>query len=194
MYISTQPIPFRYILFLLFLLLCQAIEMDFDRFGEATNDHAATDADGSDGYGVDVSFPIHHKTVSTNYPWLPHNLHPSDNKIATPDEYQQMPLQPLGNRQSIYDEFIQGCRTKYPQRNGAACDATEDGRISMSLRQPASMQNYTSTGFHKLRTPDAVWELLQDFWSKNSQSQSAEAWPKGTSSIGSVFVVQTFSS
>lgn len=23
-------------------------------------------------YGADISFPMHHDVVSTNYPWLPH--------------------------------------------------------------------------------------------------------------------------
>jgi len=52
-------------------------------------------------YGVDVSWPMHHSRVSTNYPWLPHNVDPENNPV--PEEYIGMPLQPLGNRQQVFD-------------------------------------------------------------------------------------------
>ena len=87
-------------------------------------------------YGVDVSFPIHHNFVSTNYPWLPHNVDPS---LPTPEEYQNMPLQPLGDRQTFYKDFLNGCMQHYGKR-GQACVETESDRIEMSLRQPQSMQ------------------------------------------------------
>jgi hypothetical protein len=61
-------------------------------------------------YGVDVSFPIHHEKISTNYAWLPHNLDPS---IKTPKEYEGMPIQYLGKRQEWYDEFMMGCHEHY---------------------------------------------------------------------------------
>lgn len=52
-------------------------------------------------YGTDVSWPMHHKRVSTNYPWLPHNLYPDNNPV--PEEYKNMSLQPLGDRQKVYE-------------------------------------------------------------------------------------------
>ena len=61
-------------------------------------------------YGVDVSFPIHHEKISTNYAWLPHNTDPD---IQTPREYEGMPVQYLGNRQEWYDEFMMGCHEHY---------------------------------------------------------------------------------
>lgn len=87
-------------------------------------------------YGVDVSFPIHHEKISTNYDWLPHNVDPENN--PTPKEYENMPVQPLGNKQAFYDDFLDGCRKHYGRRGGA-CDSTERDRVEMSLRQPASM-------------------------------------------------------
>lgn len=72
---------------------------------------------GQESYGVDVSFPVHYINV----------LNKEDN--------------PLGDRQSFYDEFMDGCRKHYGGKKGvAACDVTEEDRAEMSLRQPASMQ------------------------------------------------------
>lgn len=78
--------------------------------------------DTSTGYGVDISFPIHHASVSANFPWLQ-----SGNN--------SQPLQLLGDRQSFYDDFIRSCR----QKDGRSCDDTENIRINMNLNQPASM-------------------------------------------------------
>jgi len=91
----------------------------------------------------------------------------------------------LADRQAVYDEYIEGCRKKYEKRGGA-CDASEDGRIDMSLSQPKSMQNYTDLGFKKIRTPPKVWDLLLDFWNKNDPThtihkQKPENWSTGNS-------------
>lgn len=68
-------------------------------------------------YGADVSFPVHHSAV----------LDKDD------------PNQPMGDKQTLYNDFIEGCRNHYGKRGGS-CDQTEADRIAMSLRQPASMQ------------------------------------------------------
>lgn len=127
-------------------------------------------------YGVDVSFPMHRSKVSTNYPWLPHNVDPENN--PTPDEYKGMPLQPLGNVQKFYDDYVQGCRDKYG-KHGHLCDSTESDRVEMSLRQPASMTNYTDIGFKKIKCPEKVWKLLLNFWEKNKDKKVSENWNKG---------------
>ena len=88
-------------------------------------------------YGVDVSFPMHHETVSDNYAWLEHNLDPS---IPVPEKYKDMPIQPLGDRQSFYNDFLNGCVDHFGSKNGKRCISTEADRIEMSLRQPQSMQ------------------------------------------------------
>lgn len=87
-------------------------------------------------YGADVSWPMQHFQVSTNYPWLPHNVDPS---LETPSEYRDMPLQPLGNRQKIYDDFLQSCADHFKEK-GSRCYESEIARIEMGLRQPQSMQ------------------------------------------------------
>jgi prolyl 4-hydroxylase len=94
-------------------------------------------------YGVDVSFPMHYATVSKNYAWLPHNI---DLSLQSPREYEDMVVQPLGDRQAFYKEFIDGCRTHFGSK-ASRCTQNELDRISMSLRQPQSMQNYTELGF-----------------------------------------------
>jgi hypothetical protein len=88
-------------------------------------------------YGVDVSFPMQHNGVSTNYPWLPHNVDP---KVQTPRAYQDMVIQPLGNRQKFYDDFLQGCIDAFGGSGAARCRTNELDRIEMSIRQPQSMQ------------------------------------------------------
>ena len=84
-------------------------------------------------YGADISLPMQHSSASTNYDWLPHNVDPT---IETPEEYQGMPLQPLGDRQQFYKEYIEGCVEKF----GVCCEEYETERFDMSLRQPHSMQ------------------------------------------------------
>ena len=90
----------------------------------------------SQTYGVDVSFPMHANRASTNYPWLPHNMNPGN--ISTPQEFVGVPVQPLGDRDSIYDRYMQGCRDYWGDR-GSVCDAYERDRIAMNIRQPKSM-------------------------------------------------------
>jgi hypothetical protein len=127
-------------------------------------------------YGVDVSWPIHHLQVSTNYAWLPHNVHPD--KFETPEEYKNMPIQPLGNRAQIYEDFMEGCRKWYGER-GNRCDATERDRAAMSLDQPATMTNYTELGFKKIRAPEAVFKIIKDFWETNRHHGKPEQWGVG---------------
>lgn len=78
--------------------------------------------DGGAGYGVDISFPIHHSSVSDNFPWLHSNTN-------------SQPVQLLGDRQAFYNQFLRSCR----QKDGRSCDETENTRIEMNLKQPASM-------------------------------------------------------
>jgi len=62
-------------------------------------------------YGADVSFPIHHLTIQEG---------------------------PLGNRNKIYDDFMEGCR-KHNGKKAKICDIGELDRLAMSRRQPQSM-------------------------------------------------------
>lgn len=63
----------------------------------------------------------------------------------------------------------------------SSCSVTEVDRIEMSLRQPASMQNYTELGFKKIKAPEEVWKRIKKFWDENKDRKnwSPENWPKG---------------
>lgn len=62
-------------------------------------------------YGADVSFPIHHAVLKDG---------------------------PLGDRNQIYKEYMDGCRKHYGKK-AHSCDVSEEGRLAMSIRQPQSM-------------------------------------------------------
>jgi hypothetical protein len=115
---------------------------------------------------------MHHAKVSDNYAWLPHNQDPT---LPVPKRYEGMKIQVLGNRQKAYDEFIQGCIKKFGFK-GSRCLSTEKDRFEMSLRQPQSMQNYTETGYKKIRAPKELFALILDFWAKNMDKAKEEQW------------------
>jgi len=126
-------------------------------------------------YGADVSFPMQYSSVSTNYPWLEHNMDPSK---PVPKEYQEMVPQPLGDKQSFYKDFIQGCRDHFGKK-GARCTQNELDRVAMTLRQPQSMQNYTKVGYKKIKAPPEVWHLIKKFWDTNNGNPKEENWGVG---------------
>ena len=134
----------------------------------------------SPAYGTDVSFPIHSHTVSTNYDWLPHNTHPEEYSIAP--EYQDQPVQTLGNKEAEYNAYVQGCRDHYGKK-ARACDESERDRINMNLRQPAAMQNYTDLGFRKVQAPKEIMSLLTNFWERNKNRQIQERWSTGNTYV-----------
>jgi hypothetical protein len=133
---------------LLALCLLGVFSFTYAGLWSTTSEKTSDSSSGSSGgnkdepveYGVDVSFPMHYAQVSTNYPWLPHNQDPS---LPVPKEYQDMVIQPLGNKQEFYRNFLQGCRDAFGTK-GTRCTQNELDRIAMTLRQPQSMQNYVS--------------------------------------------------
>jgi len=126
-------------------------------------------------YGVDVSFPMQYSEVSTNYPWLEHNI---DNSIPVPTKYQGMVPQPLGDKQAFYKDFLQSCKDAFGKK-GKRCVQTELDRVAMTLRQPQSMQNYTKLGFKKIKAPPDVWDLIKKFWDANKNNPKPETWGVG---------------
>ena len=109
-----------------------------------------TDENQGTPYGVDCTFPIHYK-----------NLRCGDI---------------LGDRKTIYEDYMQGC---YDAFGKDICDDYEDDRIAMSLRQPAGMVNYTSTGFKKIRAPEKLYKILKDYWDRNNHLKKQEVWGRG---------------
>ena len=128
---------------------------------------------------------MHHETLTTNYPWLPHNVNPKN--YLTPDEYKNMPIQPLGpEANERYHNYIQGCVDFYntvtdtnKSRKGQRCLDNEEERIEMTLRQPQSVYNYTKMGFTKMRAPDQVFKLLKEFYDNNIGNEKPENWIPG---------------
>ncbi|KAL7432610.1 hypothetical protein ACHAXH_001811 [Discostella pseudostelligera] len=112
---------------------------------------------GEPSYGVDVSFPVHHLNFAQDH-------------------------QPLGDRRKAYEEFMEGCRQYYSDAPDS-CDLTEEDRCAMSVRQPASMQNYTDTGFKKVQAPKAVFDLLSNYWETHYDERSQEKWPRGNTYV-----------
>lgn len=147
-------------------------------FGEKlVESAAATENDVvEESYGIDVSFPIQRK-ASTNYPWLPHNIDPEHN--PTPPLYIDIPIQPLGDRQSIYVKHLNACRER--EGYGSKCDRYELDRMLMNLRQPQSVTNYTKVGFQKIRAPERVYKLVSNFWQHNHYKGKPEKWQAGNS-------------
>lgn len=127
-------------------------------------------------YGVDISYPIHQPTVSSNYDYLPHNVDPENTSI--PWKHSGVPIQPLGDKQTFYEHLMQGCREFYSDKK-QACDATERERVRMNLRQPKSMQNYTDFGFKKIRAPEELMTMLTEFWETNKGKEKNEQWGAG---------------
>jgi prolyl 4-hydroxylase len=142
---------------------------------------AAAESSNATTYGLDVSFPIHGR-VSDNYLHLDHNVDPSNH--PRPTRYEKMPLQPLGNRQATYLQYLDGCRSAYtPSTNSYSCDDFEYDRMVMNRRQPQSMVNLTKTGFQKIRAPPNLKDLIDDFWQKNQDKGKREAWQSGNSYV-----------
>jgi len=127
-------------------------------------------------YGVDTSFPMQNHKVSTNYPWLHHNLVSQNN--TTPEKYRNMKLQPLGNRQQFFEDFMTGCREYH--NNRSSCDEEEEKRIGMNMVQPRSVKNYTKTGFQKIRAPEALYQRVREFWEQNKDKEEPELWFEGS--------------
>lgn len=123
---------------------------------------------------------MQHRTVSKNYPWLPHNAEPDKN--PTPPELEDIKLQVLGDRQAFYDHYINGCQEKYGKK-GRACISNEKDRVAMTLRQPQSMQNYTEMGFKKIKAPADVFKLISEFWDINKDERKPEGWPTGNTYV-----------
>jgi prolyl 4-hydroxylase len=120
---------------------------------------------------------MHHAEVSENYRWLPHNVDPS---IETPEEHKGIVIQPLGDVQKRYDDFLRGCFEEYNKTGkGDICYDTEDERVAMTLRQPRSMYNYTTVGYTKMRLPSEVFASIKSFWESNRLLNTTESWPEG---------------
>jgi len=78
----------------------------------------------------------------------------------------------FGDKQALYDDFMEGCRAAVPDSDAASCN--DKYRINMNTNQPAGMRNYTRLGFTKIKAPERVFKLLQEFWEHNKDKQYTE--------------------
>eukprot|EP00581_Thalassiosira_minuscula_P005635 CAMPEP_0183738450 /NCGR_PEP_ID=MMETSP0737-20130205/54570_1 /TAXON_ID=385413 /ORGANISM="Thalassiosira miniscula, Strain CCMP1093" /LENGTH=484 /DNA_ID=CAMNT_0025972981 /DNA_START=478 /DNA_END=1928 /DNA_ORIENTATION=- len=163
---------------LLFLFAAVTLAIKPVSATSTTKNSTKSREEGESSYSIDVSFPIFRR-ISTNYPWLPHNIDPG---TPAPKVMEGMPLQPLGDRQSVYNDHLRRCR-EFAGRDSNQCDIYEYDRMLMNQRQPQSMKNYTKVGFLKTRAPEKVVELATKFWDQNHLSMERENWPVGNSYI-----------
>lgn len=120
-----------------------------------------------------LTLTIHYTLITTSTTL---SVDPSNN--PTPPQFQNQPLQPLGDKDTWYKGYLQGCVDHYGDK-GQRCVNNERERVEMSLRQPQSMKNYTELGFTKIRAPDHVMELIRNFWELNKDKGKPENWPAG---------------
>mmetsp|Transcript_6624 Transcript_6624/g.19438 ORF Transcript_6624/g.19438 Transcript_6624/m.19438 type:complete len:472 (+) Transcript_6624:95-1510(+) len=113
----------------------------------ATATATATDENVSVSYGFDCSF-----AVMTDK--FPHDCG-------------------LGDKKSFYQEYMDGCREMFGEDD---CNNGDFTRRLKNARQPASLLNFTETGFLKIRAPDNVIRLINDFWETNKEHAKQEEW------------------
>lgn len=82
-------------------------------------------------------------------------------------------------KQTIYNEFLQKCRERSGYQAFQNCDHQENYRRMMNVDQTQSVRNYTQTGFKKLRAPETVVRLLDDFWKTNRHLNTTE-WKRSS--------------
>jgi prolyl 4-hydroxylase len=82
----------------------------------------------------------------------------------------------LGDKQTLYDNFIQGCFSSAgsPEKAQGVCQEGEDFRLYMNSFQPMSMRNYSKLGFAKIRAPVETFQLIRDFWEKYKHDNETE--------------------
>ena len=83
----------------------------FASFGVALSTSEVNGTGG--GYGIDCSWPIHSKEDKCN------GL--------------------LGDRKTVYEEYLDGCRKQWGTKGAKRCDANEEDRLDMTIRQAQSM-------------------------------------------------------
>jgi len=124
-------------------------------------------------YGIDVSWPMQSREVSDRYAWL-------DEEASMSNKNSSIPITNLPDRNKVYSDYIRGCIEMYDLgKPGSTCQANEEERIAMNLRQPQAVKNYTDTGFKKIKAPKDLMDMLINFWNINKESRYPEAWPVG---------------
>jgi prolyl 4-hydroxylase len=126
-------------------------------------------------YGVDVSFPMHHLPTGHSAFNCTDSEQDRVCKATSLDAFAQDRLDYYNNH------FMKGCSQAFGQED---CLRSEQERVQMAHRQPATMKNMTSgLGLLKLRLPKHVFQRLLDFWNTNRNEAYTEEWPAGSTYI-----------
>lgn len=81
----------------------------------------------------------------------------------------------LGQRET-YHKFLRDCE----QTAGTHyCERQENWRMQMNMYQPRSVYNYTESGYFKMRAPDHILNLINDFWTRN-RNEGVLEWADAT--------------
>ena len=85
------------------------------------------------------------------------------------------------NKQETYDKYIQDCNDAFYQHNSnisspnnTVCTYNDHERVEMNTHQPSSVYNYTTVGYKKMKTPPALFDLIQKFWNQNKHKSIVE--------------------
>ena len=87
--------------------------------------------------------------------------------------------------QRQYNIFMAACR-----KASQYCRSQESLRLHMNKHQPASVYNFTETGFAKMKTPPLLWEIVNDFYQQN-KDQAVIEWGKTINPYHNQWDVQT---
>jgi len=80
----------------------------------------------------------------------------------------------MGDKQSLYDNFIETCKEAAGKNAQAVCVEGEEFRMKMNTHQPMSMRNYTRLGFKKIKAPPETFKLIKEFWEANRHLNETE--------------------
>ena len=73
------------------------------------------------------------------------------------------------SQKAFYEAFMDECTSLMSD-----CQVDNEKRIFMNVHQPPSVKNYTQRGFQKIRAPEALMDLLTEFWDLNKDKAEIE--------------------
>ena len=78
-------------------------------------------------------------------------------------------------KQTLYDEYMDKCQVAMDaEEKSASCRREDEYRLRMNTDQPASVYNYTTHGYAKIKAPADLFGLLQDFYEENKGNDVIE--------------------
>jgi len=80
------------------------------------------------------------------------------------------------HKQVLYNNYIRKCDAAVEAKVGHVGDCTinERKRLTMNQDQPASVYNYTKTGYAKVKTPPELFKAIKEFFETNRDKSKTE--------------------